>query len=235
MSAESYRHELPRRPSPRIRSIVAAAIWLFCATVPTFALTIGDIEARGGIIWIGNGYTVDKNGNPVQWSDVSPLVGTVGIGIGIPISQGLSARPALDLFGIQYAQTTSGKVVPTQIETANAVLMIDALLSVPLTYTWNLNSSLSISAGASPSLLFRIPTLSYGNPDRGAITSYMYQSARFFYPEVQASLLYKFQKTFQFGIALRGLFPIFHLWDGEGMPFWDQMMISGILFLRFPL
>ncbi|HUX13689.1 MAG TPA: hypothetical protein VMW87_11720 [Spirochaetia bacterium] len=210
-------------------------MWLFLGTAHCFALTFSDIEARGGSIWIGNGYTVDKNGNPVQWSDVSPLVGTLGVDLGIPISQNLSVRPALDLFGIQYAQTASGKVVPTQIETANAVLMIGALLSAPVSYTWDLNSSLSISAGASPSFLFRIPTLSYGTPDRSAITSYMYQSLRFFYPEVQGSLLYKFQKTFQFGIALRGLFPIFHLWDGESMPIWDQMMVSGTLFLRFLL
>ncbi len=233
MSASSTPPALLHR-RPGIPALLFGLL-LLAAADGAWALSVSDIEARGGLIWVGNGYTVDSSGQPVQFSDVSPLAGTVGIDFGIPLSSRLTWRPALDLFGIQYAETSSGKVVPTQIESANAVLMLNALVSLPFLLTWDVGSSLSISAGISPSLLFRIPTLSYGNPDRGAITSYMYQSLRFLYPEIQASLLYEFQKTFQFGITLRGLYPIFHFWDGESVPFWDQMLVSGVLFLRFVL
>lgn len=215
--------------------LILLGLLLLSAADSASALSLSDVEVRLGLIWIGNGYTVDSSGQPVQFSDVSPLTGTVGIDFGVPLSSRLTWRPALDLFGIQYAESASGKVVPTQIESPNAVLMLNALVSMPVLYTWDVGSSLSISAGISPTVLFRIPTLSYGNPDRAAITGYMYKSLRFLYPEVQTSLLYSFRKDFQFGLTLRGLYPIFHFWDGESVPFWDQMIVSGVLFLRFPL
>ena len=235
MSAERTCFGLIRRLPFVAITLSLLTLSFLCAPARASALSVTDIDVRLGLMWIGNAYTVDSSGNAVQFSAVSPLTGTVGIDLGIPLSSSLTFRPGLDLFGIQYYETPGGKVVPTSIEAPNALLMIDALVSLPVVYTWNLGNSWSLSAGASPSLLFRIPFIPYGDPDVGAITAYMYKSLRFFYPEIQGSLLYDFQKRFQFGITLRGLAPIFHLWDGEGVAFWDQLMVSGILFLRFSL
>jgi len=223
-------------PNARFLVFILAVSSFAAFFVPrTYALNVGDIDARLGLFWIGNGYTVDASGNPVQKSDVSPLAGGAGIDLGFHLSPSLTLRPAIDLFGIEYAMTTSGKVVPTQIESADALLMLNVLISAPLTMTFPIADKLQLSAGVSPSVLLRIPTIGYGSPDRAAITAYMYQSARFFYPEAQIGLNYLFTPRVQFGLMLRTLFPIFHFWDGEQVPFWDQMIASGTFFLRFTL
>jgi len=229
------------RNDPRARklsSVLAISVFIALPAISACALQVSDIEVRPALFWFGNGYTIDASGIPVQYSDVSPVTGGAGIGVGLQFSPLLSLRPALDFFGIQYALVSingAPKAVPTQIETANAVLILNALLSVPLTLTWTLDPQLQFSAGVSPSMLFRIPTIGYGSPDRGAIISYLYGEGRFFYPEVQTSILYRMSDQLHAGFTLRALFPIFHLWDGEPVPFWDQMIFSGMLSLRFNL
>jgi len=224
--------------SRKIGAILAFSLYVALPAISVSALQVSDIEVRPALFWFGNGYTIDASGNPVQPSEVSPIVGGVGVGVGLQFSPLLSLRPALDIFGIQYALVSingAPKAVPTQIETGSAVLMLNALLSVPLTFTWKLDPQLQFSAGVSPSMLFRIPTIGYGTPDRGGITSYLYADARFFYPEVQTSIMYRMSDQLNAGFTLRALFPIFHLWDAEAVPFWDQMIISGMLSLRFSL
>lgn len=215
-------------------SFLATVAFLFI-TASASAVNVTDIDARLGLLLMSNGYVTDSAGNQVQFSEVSPLLGAVGGDVALSINSRFSFRPALDIYGLEYAETASGKVVPTQAETKNAALVLSLLLSSPFSISWQLNPALTISAGFSPTLLIRFPVISYGSPDLTAITSYFYKDARFVYPEFDGTFDYAFRTWLHIVVNLRVLLPVFHIWDGESVPFTDQMVVAGSILLRFPL
>lgn len=224
-----------RRSYIPVTAILAVVVTGFVAVSHASAASITDIDVHPGMLLLSNGYTVDSSGNPVQFSEVSPLLGSIGGDFGLGLGGPWSLRPGLDVYGVEYAASTSGKVVPTQLETADSALYISTLVSSPIVITWKLNESLALSTGFSPTILVRFPLITYGSPDLATITSYMYKDARFLYPEVRVGVDYAFRDWVHFGFTLRALFPVFHFWDGEAVPFTDQMIVSGALMLRFPL
>jgi hypothetical protein len=53
--------------------------------------------------------------------------------------------------------------------------------------------------------------------------------ARFFYPETSIFCRWMLSETFGLAFNARALHPVFHLWDGEGLSYLDQLMIVGQL------
>ena len=53
-----------------------------------------------------------------------------------------------------------------------------------------------------------------------------YGSGRFFYPETRFFLRWHVTEPVDLLVNLRAFYPVFHLWDGSGQPFWDQLMVS---------
>ena len=83
--------------------------------------------------------------------------------------------------------------------------------------------------------VFRFPLFSIGDGAEGREASFKYFFTRFLYPELEIRVLWKAVESFSLSFAFRTLFPIFHLWGGEDLPFSDQMIFMGDLGFRIPL
>ena len=211
---------------------LACATLMFAALlVPAGALSVKSIEARAGLLWLGNSST---EGAP------SPLLDTVGIALPITITPAISIAPELDFTGTQYqlqVYSDPTRAVPTEIEFANSVWYLGILLDLPFRYTFPLSKQTALGFGVSPAFLLRIPTVSWGTggSEAGAMSAYLFGKGRFFYPSAQVFFDWQVLSGLALEFRLRGFFPIFHIWDGEGLPFWDQMMIDGNVGFRFSL
>ena len=199
------------------------------ATPMLHAVELESIDVDGGLIWIGNG---EPDGAP------SPLVNTVGVAFPISFGGIFRLRPQLNLFGTYYGLTDDeSRAVPVEIEYADSVWVLSALLEPIAEFEFPLGDSFYLAAFAAPAFLFRIPTATWGDgtDERGAIMSYLYGNARFLYPEIGFQFTWAAFDSIHLGIRAKLLLPLFHLWDTEEVPFYDQMMFASSIVFRVVL
>jgi len=222
--------------SPRFQIIV---FLIFITGLSAYGLNFTDLRLHAGPVWIGNAYTVDENGDPVQGSDVSPINFTLGAATRIELGNRLAVVPGIDFFWQEYLKTDSGKVVPTQIETGSYVGpiagVLGVIISTPFQYEWQVKEAWTVGGGVSPSLVFRIPLQSIEGSSLGQITPYFFSSGRFFMPELQGFFAYDFSDRVTFGLTTRFFLPIYNVWDSYSIPIWDEMMILADLSIAFKL
>lgn len=218
--------------NPQSKFICIAVLLLLFSAVACSAVSLPGLDVSGGLMWMGNAET---EGGP------SPLLGIWGVGLPLEFTPLFSIEPELSMFGTQYQLSTDGsKAVPTEIEYASSLWALMLMLDIPFRFTFQLNDALSLGAGAHTAFLFRIPTIGWGEASartgdkehRAAITGYWYQQARFFYPGTGFFFNWKMFENISLFVRLLSLFSLFHAWDGEAAPFWDQMLISGRVGIR---
>ncbi len=187
---------------------------------------IETIDVHGGILWIGNS---DSEGAP------SPVLFTAGVGFPVSINKIVYFVPEIDFYGTNYQVTSGGRTVPTEMETANALWVLGILIDLPFVFKFSFNDNFSGGLSASTMLSFHIPFGGEGNSSRGDMNSYFYGKGRFFYLGSGFFLEYKILNILGLHFRSRLFFPFFHIWDGEKLPFYDQMMFSTTVGLRFML
>ncbi len=239
-----------------IRNItIAKVIFLvstsfFLSTLAVYSISLESIDVKAGTIWIGNA----PAGSDEKDVAPHPLTTIVGVSLPIRFTSYFSFSPELryygQLYGIEY-----GRTVPVEIEFADSAFVLGLLLEPRVSFDFRIIESLTLAAHASPAFLFRIPARTWGKADRGEIAAYQYGMGRFFYPEVGFSVDWELpfrirpEKTqspneggfaedepgieIHFLVDLNVYFPLFHLWDGEAQKFYDQLMVSGVVGLKF--
>ncbi|MFP4373877.1 MAG: hypothetical protein ACLFPO_06090 [Spirochaetaceae bacterium] len=209
---------------------------LLSAAGAASALEIGELDLHLGQAWIGNGYTTDADGEPVQGSDVSPLNVTAGFGVDLEFAPRVRFAPTLFFFWQEYLETPSGKAVPTQIETGTAAGeiagSIGLILSMPYVYEWQLSEDVALLAGASPSVVARLPARPIEGSEVGGLYEYFFSEARFLLPEITGSFLYRLNESLRFGLNLRVFLPLHNLWTQYEVDFYDEAVILPNLELR---
>ena len=226
-------------------------IILFILHISLLQLSAADLEginAKGGLLWIGN---AGEDAAP------NPLTTISGVSFPIRINDFFLFEPEARFFGYYYGMEY-GRAVPVEKEFADWTFVIGMLLEPRAVFDFGVHPSLHIGGYAATALLARIPTRRWGNVNVGSIAGYQYQKMRFLYPEVGAYLDWRvplklasseadavnegeFGDTggeppfrLQFLVDISVYFPLFHAWDGEtAIPFYDQMMVSGTVGLRF--
>ena len=218
---------------------------------PVSAANVESVDVSAGVIWIGN---TGENIAP------SPLTSILAVSFPIRLASVLLLVPELGYFGGPYG-IDNNRIVPVEIEFKDSVYMTNFIVSPRLVLAFNLGSSFIIGASLSPSVVARAPTFAWGEGEtqRMQITEYFYSSGRFFLPE--AGLFFDWAVPYKIEIpgqprdeeseeetgepessrkldihlafGIRGYFPVYHFWDGENLPFHDQLMISGTAILRF--
>ncbi len=210
------------------------------------ALALESIDVKGGLIWIGNA--------PVAAPD--PFLATTGVSVPIRFASFFLLAPELRYIGIPYA-IEYGRPVPVEMEFMNSVFVLGFLLEPRALFDFQITDSFSLGAYLSPSFLIRIPGKVWDNGERAPIAAYQYGMGRFFYPEAGLTVDWKLPFSTRSAEAeamnngeftdpppyegidihlvvdLNAYFPLFHAWDGEGLPFYDQFMASGVVGLRF--
>ncbi len=119
---------------------------------------------------------------------------------------------------------------PAEIENAEQFVfmtMIDALAG----YRLILSKDFELGFLAGLDLLIRIPIAydSSAAAKTGEFASYFYGALRFVYPVTEVSLKWNLMENIGLLFTIRALWPIFHLWDGESLPIYDQLILHGTL------
>ena len=76
---------------------------------------------------------------------------------------------------------------------------------------------------------FRVP-LEFQNQVQSGQDSalgWFYSGGRFLYPETRVFMRWHITDPVDLLLNVRAFYPIFHVWDGSGQPFWDALMVSG--------
>ena len=89
-----------------------------------------------------------------------------------------------------------------------------------------------MGAAAGPALSVKIPLIPHGEDPSSDVASYFFGSGRFLYFELKTYFDWNVTDWLGLTIRIRTLLPIFHLWDGEGSPFYDQLIAGGGVGLR---
>lgn len=224
---------------------------MLAISVSLYAIEIEGVQVNGGMIWIGNAQI--DSAVPVA---PSPLTTTAGVSLPIRFGTFFVLSPRISYYGVPYG-VDAGRVVPVEIEYADWAYVMGFLIAPRAVFDLQVARTLNIGAYASPTLALRVPARAWGTVDRSTIASYHYGGGRFFYPEtgfyidwnvplrsrsLEAETINEgdFEeeesapaRSIHFVADFSAYFPLFHAWDGEGLPFWDQMMVTAMIGLRF--
>ena len=235
-----------------MRRFLFAVTILFIPLASAYAIHLESLDLKGGMIWIGNA-PVDEDQKDAA---PSPLTTITGLSLPIRFTSFFSLAPELRYYGLPYG-VEYGRPVPVEVEFAHWVWVVGLLLEPRARIDLQITQPLSLSAYISPTFLFRIPARRWGTVDRREIAAYQYGMGRFFYPAIGLIVDYELPFRIQSGQAeslnegefsepepyegisihvildLNAYFPLFHAWDGENLKFYDQLMASGTVGVRF--
>jgi hypothetical protein len=193
-------------------------ILLFAIMLAPAAWSLKTIEFEGAMVWIGN---ADPAGAP------SPLLPALGVSFPL-LERRLWAVEVGALLTGTYYEYTNGRAVPTDPEHRDfAVVAILADARAGLLVPLGRSVVLGLAAGLILYLPIPIPLFPDASSELGPALGYMLQ--RCLYPETELSVRFPILPDLDLRLAARAGFPLLHLLDSEGLPFWDQMIVSGIL------
>ena len=152
-------------------------------------------------------------------------------------------EPGLTLYGSYYTLSAAGKAVPCGAELRD-VYMIGALLDLPFVLELRLGPSFNMAAGAGLALHLRVGIKAA--PDVGiqgdtsddaavlqTINLYYWSKGRFLLPSTLLRFEYAAREKLSFGLAFKAYWPVFNLWAGEDLGFFDQMILGVAVTARF--
>jgi hypothetical protein len=196
---------------------ISACLLFLAAPAPVPALEYIQIDA--GLV-----YQV----NSEQDSAPAPLMPAAGIVLPWRTFGKWPLEYGLLTFGTYY-RLAAGRALPAELE--NRDFWVQGILaSVRLGPEFMLGEKVSLGLQGGISLLLRAPVPLFDDVtgDWGDLTMYFYRKLRFIYPEAGLSATLPLRERVSLRVSARAWFPLFHLWDGEGMPFTDQLL-AGLL------
>jgi len=215
-----------KKTNRRLLRILIVMIAIVSIPLPSEALEFQfkEIEAFRDVVWLGNS---------VADSAPSPILGVWGAAARFHLEGPFWFHPEIGFYGIEYFYQ-NGKALPAEIEYADAVGTLGILIDPLLVYEYDLDDAgrLKVGAGAGPAFSFKIPLIPHGEDPSGDVAAYFFGSARFLYFELKSYFDWNITDWFGLTVRIRTLLPVFHAWDGEGSPFYDQLMVGGGIGLR---
>jgi hypothetical protein len=166
----------------------------------------------------------------------SPIINMLGAGTVFPLADQFSIAPTLDFYSCYY-NWVSGRAVVAMDESRTAVVL-GAILDLPINYTIDFTPIHRLILSGGPAFVIRAGVLGQAVPSAeqpavNSISAYLWDKGRFFYPEVGISYSYAAASWVRFGATARVMFPLFNWWTGEGLPFADNMIVGGGIWLSF--
>lgn len=96
-------------------------------------------------------------------------------------------------------------------------------------YALDISIDEKLSLGMDVGLQFLLRLALYGldgSTGFGKITEYLNGGGKFIYTTLGLHSRYELRKGVGFGPWIRTTLPIYRLWDGENLPFWDTMFVA---------
>jgi hypothetical protein len=199
-------------------AVVILAVFLALPGAALSALSIDELDANASLIFIGSN-------PPSGWTDpnlgIPPMI---GVSLPIRLSAPFFVEAGVDILGWYY-EWTGGSAVITPSENGQGFFTIGTIISLQGGVSFPVSSVLSLGGALGLDFLLRFPfelqnTTDQDKADQSSALSWFYQSGRFFYPETRFFLRWHVSEPVDLLVNLRAFYPIFHLWDGAGQPFW---------------
>ncbi len=191
---------------------------LFLAAIPAlvFALKISELDINAGLLFIGS----SPPGAP------SPLVQTIGASLVIQSDGPFFIEPTIEFFG-SYYQVIGSRTVPAPYESGTSFLTLASLITVQSGLIYPITKNIDMGGALGVDFLIRFPfEFQNTGADTGDGLTYFYSQGRFIYPETRFITRWHVVDGVTLAFTLRAMYPLFHLWDGEGLPFYDQFMTA---------
>ncbi len=195
--------------------------------------------------WLGLDAGIFVLVNTDEDSAPSPLLNTLGMSIPfLYYNTPLYWEASLLFFNTQYqysfetsAADAAGRpaFTPAEIEKANSLWVLGVLLDTRFGYMFELSDRIRLGGAGGLALVFRLPLIAFDDGAQYQPDAFAYFFTRFLYPEVELAFHWDILDDLGLSFTLRGLFPIFHIWDGENVSFADQLLIMGNLCVRIRL
>jgi hypothetical protein len=200
--------------------VLAAAFFALFAAASAPALSL-DLDINAGLLFIGSTGTVVAP---------SPLLPCIGVSFPISFSGIFFIEPGIDFYGLYY-EWTGTRAVPTAVESNAGFFTLAALLSFQAGVRFPVGKALELGGSAGVDFLSRFPIELENNSSasvegRAPSFAYFYSMWRALYPETRMYIKWKVKESNALLFYARAMYPVFHLWDGEALPFLDQLMIS---------
>jgi hypothetical protein len=210
---------------------IGLVVILLVVLVPARSLQALDwIEVDAGMIFLVN---TDEDSAP------SPILNTLGVSIPIPLFDDEDPfywEASLLFFSLFYQHSLSqdgGDLYrPAELEKADTLWTLGVIIDTRLGYAFTLSEKVRLGGAVGLAGVLRLPLIAIeqGGQYQGAAWSYFL--TRSVYPELEISCFWRAFPGLGFSFAVRSLFPLFHIWDGEGTSFFDQMIIMGNIGFR---
>jgi hypothetical protein len=211
---------------PKVALVLA--IVLFAAASPTFAfpflgLQADELDVNANLMLIGST-------PPAGHGQGNTLVQLIGVSLPMKLAAPFFVEPDIELWGWPYSWTGSA-AVPTASEDGTGFWTLGILLGLQGGASWDLSPAVALGGTIGLDVLLRFPielqnTGQTVMADELSALGYYYGALRFLYPETRFFVRWRVSQPIELLFNLRAWYPVFHLWDGEGLSFWDQMMIS---------
>ena len=207
------------------RAVVVLVVFLALPGAALCALSIDELDANASLIFIGSN---PPSGVSDPNLGIPPLL---GVSIPIRLSSPFFVEAGVEFLGWYYEWTSSGTAVITQAENGVGFFTIGTIISLQGGVSFPVARVLSLGGALGLDFFLRFPLELQNNSstvkaDESSALSWFYGSGRFFYPETRFFLRWHVSEPVDLLLNLRAFYPIFHLWDGAGQPFWDQLMVS---------
>jgi hypothetical protein len=216
------------------RLALGALLLAALAPLPAFPLSPTEAVLTTTLMLIGNTDELSSSGP-------TPVVIVQSLGASVPLSVAgpFFLEPSLDLFGTWY-EYTGTRAVPGARESATSFFVLGTLLAVRAGAAFPVSNRVSLGASLGLDLLLRFPIdLEVGAAERKdarlASYGYFYGLGRFLYPETSLFCRWRIADKFGLVFSLGARHPVFHLWDGEGLAYLDQLVLGAGLGFTYSL
>jgi hypothetical protein len=205
------------------RALLVAALLSAIPGATLAALSIDELDANASLIFIGSSA---PSGYSRPDLAIAPLI---GVSMPLALSGPFFLEPGLEILGAYYEWIPSASMaVITPAESGSGFFTIGALLSMQAGAKFPISPVISLGGAIGLDLFFRFP-LELQNQVQADASSALgwFLGGRFIYPEARIFLRWHISEPVDLLFNIRGFYPVYHLWDGSGQPFWDALMVSG--------
>jgi hypothetical protein len=193
------------------------------AALSALSLSFDELDANASLIFVGSNPT---SGYSRPNLAIAPLI---GVSAPFSLSGPFFMEPGLEILGLYYEWIpSSGSAVITPAESASGFFTIGALISLQAGARFPVSSVITLGGAVGLDFLLRFP-LEFQNQVQSEESSALawFFSGRFIYPETRVFMRWHISEPVDLLLNFRAFYPVFHLWDGSGQPFWDALMVSG--------
>jgi len=216
--------------------LLAAFASILLPPLPAEAAPLTDFFAKPAALRPGLNVLVGLNLD--SSSQTSHLI-TSGLACGLeyPLGAGFGFEPNFDAYWNYYQLSSSGRAVPCE-EGERDVYAFGLLLDLPIVYTLHFGDRFALSAALG--LCFDLRAGIKAAPEVtddtvAALNSYFWSQGRFFLPSTLLRAEYRLSDKIAVCLGAKYLWPIYNLWAGEGLSFFDQSLIDSSLSVRYRL